>query len=279
MNIHVFTEIINCGKIGAITIKSYLKNNKTILHIYGTEEDYNTIFLTNPKIIPHIVNDQYILDGYKNNHQGLPRLWTKILMELPSNAYFIHFDSDVLFRAPIVDELIKKTADYDLIGCRRNQKKGPTTLATALFGFNKTFLGNWNQNQLEGMCVTTDPLGMPCLDHLDPISYDILRNGGRPYFFDFNEVGAVNENYSRENCLAYLNREIDVGTKFVHFAAVGSGMDVYLNRVKLEEGYATYAKKRYALFCKLFYNEDLGIDLSEFKNVLENKELFLKEIQ
>lgn len=290
---HVFTEVINCGKIGKIALKTYCKHHSHTVHVYGTKADFEHIE-DNDKIVFCDVTDRRILQAYKANHQGLPMLWAKIIKECGDNIV-IHFDSDVLFKSPIIEEMVGLSGEYDLIGPRRNQKfhcdrlnvpHKTDTIATSLWGINSNKLSNWSYNELVGMCHTLVPpelnknlLG-PSIDYFDPVSYDILRNGGKMYHFDFEEVGAVNAEYSRENMFADMNREgIDIGSKYVHFAGVGSGMDVYLKKAKQEQSYAEFAVKRYAMFCKIFYDEDLGIDISEFKNTIANKESFLNELK
>lgn len=288
--IHIFTEIINCGKIGRIALKSYCKHNNYPVNVYGTKEDFECVE-KNDKIIFHEVTDSKILNAYKVDHGGLPMLWAKVIKESGAKT-IIHFDSDVLFRAAIVDETVELSKEYDLIGPMRHQKQHcknigiphtTDTIATHLWCINTEKLSNWSYDILSGMCGLHIPFTIHgdrrMLDYFDPVSYDILRNNGKMYHFDFNDVGAVDKNYSRENIFSDINCEgVDFGTKLVHFAGVGSGMDAYLNRAEHNEGYASFAVKRYALFCKIFYNEDLGMDLNEFKNTLNDKDLFLREL-
>ena len=43
---HVFTEIVGCGKIGRIALKSYCKHHpKLTVHVYGLEDDFKQIDL------------------------------------------------------------------------------------------------------------------------------------------------------------------------------------------------------------------------------------------
>lgn len=290
---HVFTEIISCGKIGRIALKTYCKYHTQPVNVYGTKEDFKCIE-ENELIIFHEVKDRKILKAYEKDHHGLPMLWAKIINE-HNDDVIVHFDSDVLFRSSIIEEVITLSKDYDLIGPRRNQKnhcdrlKIPhktDTLATSLWCINAKKLSNWSYNELVEMCGTRLPRKLqdhglgPTVDYFDPVVYDILRNGGKMFHFDFDDVGAVNEKYSRENIYADMNVEgVDVGSKIVHFAGVGSGMDAYLKKVELNKAYEEFAIKRYALFCKIFYDEDLNVDLSEFKNNIKNKDMFLKEME
>ena len=43
-------------------------------------------------------------------------------------------------------------------------------------------------------------------------------------------------------------------------------MNIYNNKlVNMADSYKQYALDRYALYCKIFYNEDLGVDLSSYQ--------------
>jgi len=46
-------------------------------------------------------------------------------------------------------------------------------------------------------------------------------------------------------------------------------MNIFYNKsVNIPEGYKQYALDRYALFCKTFYNEDIGIDVSQYEELI-----------
>lgn len=273
----IFTEIIFAGKIGAIAVKSYLKHHKLPVTVYGTKEDFEWL-PKDDRIILSEVTNQEILNAYKASHNGLPKLWASLFHPKDIDC-FVHFDSDVVFRSNIAEQtLVYLSNGYDLVGCRRNQKDGVTTVACALYGLNVQKLGNWSLRQLEGMCEAIDPLGKPALDFFDPIAFDVIRNGGKLYHYSFNQVGAVDERGSRENLFVPMNREIDVGFDLIHFGGCASGQDAFLGKVNYPPAYRDHAIKRYALHCKLFYNEDIGVDLSSFPNILEHKDLFLNEI-
>ena len=43
------------------------------------------------------------------------------------------------------------------------------------------------------------------------------------------------------------------------------------NSVNIPEGYKQYALDRFYLFCKIFYNEDYGVDLSQYQSLIDIK--------
>jgi hypothetical protein len=295
MKVQTFTEIFNCGKIGKIAIESFLKYHSGInIKVYGCEKDFE--WIPESKQITRIIlepNDD-IVTGFTQGHLGTARLWAKLIMESGCD-YLLHFDSDNVFRGNIVDDIIGYINDgYDLIGGTRNYKNNPQhrddirhlddVVSTNCFAFNinkitKEHLSNYGR--LLGMVRGIhNPLRHTVLDFFDPVSFDILNNGGEIKVLPFDHVGACSKSGSRDNKYAKYNNldcpfKIDFGKKLVHFSAVGSGMNFYNNpSVNVPKCYKNYALDRYALFCKIFYNEDLGMDLSQYKDLLEIKEWF-----
>lgn len=55
-------------------------------------------------------------------------------------------------------------------------------------------------------------------------------------------------------------------------------MNFYVNKDNIAshvpESYINYALDRYAIFCKIFYNEDIGIDISMYSNILNVKDWY-----
>ena len=120
-------------------------------------------------------------------------------------------------------------------------------------------------------------VGHPVLDFFDPVSFNILKNGGKIFNLDFNEVGGCNKEGSRDNDYPDLNNmdtqyKIEFGSKMSHFSAVGSGMNFFNNPQttnSVPRSYRDYAIDRYAVFCRIFYNEDIGIDISKYNQLYE----------
>ncbi len=121
-NYYIFTEIVNCGKIGKIALDSFHKYHDYPVHIFGTKDDFTWINPHKNNIFIEV--EQSVLDGYKQGHIGTALLWEKIIKECPTD-YMIHFDSDVIFRQNIIDEMIALTPEYDLIGPMRNYHHNP----------------------------------------------------------------------------------------------------------------------------------------------------------
>lgn len=118
----IYTEIVNCGKIGKIALDSFHKYHNHKVHVYGTKEDFKWIKNNENNIFIEV--NENIIKGYKHGHIGTALLWEKIIKECKSK-YMIHFDSDVIFRANIIDEMIEKSKEYDLIGPIRNYHHNP----------------------------------------------------------------------------------------------------------------------------------------------------------
>jgi hypothetical protein len=326
---YIYTEIANCGKIGRIAIDSFHKYHNYKVHVYGTKEDFKWIKKHNNNVFIELENN--IIDGFRQGHLGTALLWKKVILECPSD-YLIHFDSDVIFRANIVDKMIELSSEYDLIGPIRNYHHNPNNrndvrhltdlVQTDCFLFNKKKISqrylknNWfnkncifygnnlnlnsfiqffnaafnlirKKNKIDILTKmiqgTLNPLGFPIIDFFDPVMFDMITNGARIYHINSDDVGGCNFYGKRDNDYKEINDfptpyKIDFGNKLAHFSSVGSGMNFYLNRDKIYEvsdSYIDYAIDRYALFCKIFYGEDIpGIDLSSYKKIVDIAEWY-----
>lgn len=308
---YIFTEIVNCGKIGKIALDSFHKHHQHIVHVYGTVEDFNQITF-HPKNVLIPVSEK-IQNGYVHGHVGTALLWETVIKTAPNNT-FIHFDSDVVFRANTIDEIITKGNDFDLIGPIRNYQYNPhnrndiryladicqtnctlfkrsfiserylhTTfsLGARIRGLlnqsPKLFVRNikWSIKRLllkntmsrfaQMIHGTWNPFPFPTLDFFDPVMFDMIQNGARIYHLDFNNVGGWDRYGSRDNIFKEINNfegpyKLDYGKKLIHFSCVGSGMNFYLHpdrKKGIGEHYVQASLDRYALFCKVFYNEVL----------------------
>lgn len=291
----IFTEIYKCGKIARVALSSFLKYHPDLeINIFGTQEDFKWILDLKHEgkfKFVNISNEKHILrkwDMY--GHLGTAELWSKVILDSNTSDLIIHFDSDVIFFAPALDELIKKLADgKGLVGTARSYKYNrngidkvrhlPDVVQTAIFGFNKKFINKHPHREMVRMALGAyNPKGHPVIDFFDPVMFEILGNGGEPYFLKIEEYGGASPEGSRTNSFGNLNEVMDYGSKFCHFASVGSGMKFYHDfnsRKHVANTYIQHGIDRYILFCKLFYNQDLGVNILEEKiKKLEDSSFF-----
>jgi hypothetical protein len=308
MNHYIWTEIYNCGKIGKIAIQSFQRYHPDlVVHVYGFKKDFeyiveapNIVRIVVPKRSLYIklwrrflnpisgfagkIDRELLEDGFKKGHLGTANLWAYIIQNR-KEKYLIHFDSDTIFLGNILDEMISLADHYDIVGPIRNYKNNPfndasyktfnDVSATNCFLFNREKIDTFSFNVLVAMCQGAyNPLGHKVIDFFDPISFNILKKEGEIFFLDPDAVGACDASGSRDNKFAAINNfdtpfKIDYGNKLIHFSAVGSGMNIYNSPdLNIPDDYKQYAIDRYALFCKIFYKEDLGIDLSKYTALL-----------
>ena len=302
LDFFVWTEIFNCGKIGNISLKSFIKfHPKTRINVFGTENDFKQIE-RHPNINLISFKDNILLDlmdffgfpnltqrkilsGFSKGHLGTARLWA-YLIKSRMEKYMIHFDSDVIFRENYLDFIMSKSKDYDLIGPYRLYSNNPhnredvrrfrDVCQTSLFSFNKEKISNFRYKTLIKMCLGSyNPLKHPVIDFFDPVMFNILKNNGKIFHLDYNDVGGVDLSGSRDNIFHKINNyetpfKIDFGNKLIHFSAVGSGMNIFFNKnTSIPQEYKAYALDRYALFVKIYYDEDIGIDLSSYQYIID----------
>jgi hypothetical protein len=150
MSNFIWTEIYNCGKIGNVALKSFVKFHPNLkVHVFGFEDDFNFIIKSDniipivfkknlffrfilcflPKKISNLFFDINIShfsleDGFRNGHVGTARLWAFIIQSRKEKN-LIHFDSDVIFRDNILEEMIFLGEKYDIVGPIRNYKNNP----------------------------------------------------------------------------------------------------------------------------------------------------------
>jgi hypothetical protein len=327
---YIFTEIVGCGKIGRIALDSFHKYHDYKVHIYGTKTDFEQIIPHANNIFIEVTED--IIKGYAKGHLGTALLWEKIIKNTDAEV-FIHFDSDVIFRANIINFMIEKSKEYDLIGPIRNYhhnphhndkiKKNPDLCQTNCTLFKKDKISKkhldsahkdllslikefsqlsfsqaykkarrnianillpsrrYEASKFARMIQGTyNPFNFEHIDFFDPVMFDMIMNDAKIYHLDFNEVGGCDYYGKRDNVFKELNNyptpyKLDFGSKLVHFSCVGSGMNFYHNREKIKgvgKAYVDSALDRYALFCKIFYDENLpGIDTSKYSPIIAVK--------
>jgi len=291
----IYTEIYNCGLIGKKCLESFFKYHPdTIVHVAGTHKDFKE--LGKFKNIEYIdfSGDDVLLNMYKNQgHLGTAYIFTKVLKgEYGDYNQIIHFDSDTIFRSECLSYILNKFDEgFDLIGPRRLYKKNVANkngeydsisdvVGTYFFGYNNQKVSPFDFDTIHRMVVGYyNPIGFPCIDFFDPISFDILKNGGKIYHLDYEKFGSPNEDASFLNKYGELNKIMDFGDNIIHFAGVGSGMNFYKNgQGSVPATYVDWAKGRFALYMKLFYNKDVEIEYD--KNDYEKiKSQIMKDIR
>ena len=282
-DVFLWTEIYNCGKIGKIALESFRKYHPDIeVNVFGEQKDFEAV--KHVSKLNFIEVPQIVKDSYKQGHLGTAYIWSVIIM-MRSQKYCIHFDSDVIFRAEALSDIIKRFEEgYSLVGPIRNYIHNPNNrndvrhlkdlTQTYFFGFDRTKVKPYNENIMARMCQGSyNPHGHPIIDFFDPVMFDILYNGGKIFILPQEDFGSCDFHGQRAvGKFAEQNRHMDFGNKICHFSAVGSGMNFYNNGGgNVPKGYVDYAIERYALYCKIFYNETLRVtvDPVKYKAIME----------
>jgi len=287
--IYTFTEAYNCGLILKKCLESFFKYHPDIIvHVFGTAKDFKE--LGKFKNVEHhdLINDEQLKECFKNGHMGTAHIGARVITAFSNDCnYLIHFDSDVVFRKESISLLTDKINEgYDLVGpirCYKNNMNGRKDLSelkditqTYFYTFNKTKISQYDFDTLRQMIVGYyNPLNHPILDYFDPISFDILKNDGKICFLNPDDVGGLTPQGNRKNKFEELNSDMDFGNNLMHFAGVGSGMKFHFKgQDNAHQSYVDWAKKKFALYYKLFYNTELSdISIDEEKYALLKKEL------
>lgn len=270
--VFLFTEIIRCGLIGKIALRTYHLHHSHPVHVFGRKEDLAHIESHPNNVFHELEEDNPITKAFDNGHLGTAMLWAKVIRSVPDDE-IVHFDSDVIFRGDMVNDVLAKLAEgYDLVGGSRNYKHNPhgpsqdhvrhlpDTVATACFGFRKSKIGSYDYDTLRKMCQGAyNPLGHAFMDFFDPVSFVIMRNGGRVFYIDHDIIGACDPLGNRLNKYGEINTLIDLGDKFCHFASVGSGLNFVTMKRKgivnsVPSTYVSFAVKKFDLYLRVFYD-------------------------
>lgn len=275
----IFTEAYNCGKIARVAIRSFLEHHQGYsVNVFGKASDFKDIGIESDLInYISLENDGKLKELYKNGHAGTSHIHANVLLKAYGDySHVIHFDSDVLFRDECISDIIKAWEEgFSLIGQRRNYEKNrsglkyvggmsvagiPDTVGTCFFGMDLTDLSIKDPEVVRRMCQGSISLtGEPILDYFDPVSFHVMRNGGRVKYLSSLDYGGGDENGNWDNGFDGLNLLCDFGKKFVHLAGVGSGLNFINNGSgNVPASYSDWAKERYNLYSKLFYNEETG---------------------
>jgi len=291
--VFIFTICYNCGFILKKALETFFKHHgdEYKVHIFGTNKDFKQLKEFSDKNIEFIdlSTDDVLRETYKNGHLGTAYIFSNVIMKKYGEyKKIIHFDSDVVFRENCIDDVILRGFDegYDLIGQRRGYEKNrcgrndlvgyPDLVGTCFFGANLEKISNYDFNTLHRMVVGYySPHNAPILDFFDPVSYDIIQNGGKVKYLKSSEYGSSDENGSWENGYGELNLLLDIGSKFLHMAGIGSGLNFYHNgNNSVPSSYADWAKKRYSMYMKLFYNQDIDVEYDKDDYEKIKKELY-----
>lgn len=306
--VFIWTEVFNCGEIGRVALDSYLAHHKNLpVHVFGFSDDLAEIpdhpmirKLTFPSgglahlrhlvwsqlgVGTPIMTEESLRKGFNRGHLGTARLWA-YLIQTRSERYMVHFDSDVIFLGPVVQDVVDRLGHASLVGPVRAYRNNPNkrddvrhladVTQTCCFGFERTKIDQHGFRDLVRMCQGRyNPKGHPVIDFFDPVMFEILGNGGDVDFLAHDAVGGCNLDGSRRNAYAEINDfdtpfKIDFGDQFIHFSAVGSGMNIHRHRaVRMPESYRRYALDRYALYAKIFLGRDIGIDMSGYDGLIK----------
>lgn len=268
---HIFCIAHNCGEIAKKAIESFRKYHSDEVTIYCTPKDFKSLKHIENINFFETVSDSAVSNSYQHGHMGTAYVWAKLISKQWQDCqYLIQFDSDVVFLENCIDEIKNKLLNgYDLIGPRRSYKNNPhnnpqyeefqDVLSTYLIGINVNKVTQRDFHTMQMMCGGfQNPLGHVVIDFFDPVSFDILHNGGKIFYLDKETYGSTDENGKKENSHGKMNLMMDYGSKIAHFAGIGSGMSFFNNGGgTVPQGYIDWSLKRYAMYVKLFYNRDL----------------------
>lgn len=285
----IFTESYGCGLILKKCLESFFRHHPdTVVHVFGTHKDFKELGKFKNIEYVELSDDLELKECFKHGHLGTAHIGARVIKEFSKGFdYVIHFDSDVIFQKESLSLLYDKIDEgYDLIGpvrCYKNNMNGRTDLSelsdvsqTYFYAFNKTKISDYSFADLRKMIVGFhNPLNHPILDYFDPVSFDILKNGGKSYFLNVDLVGGLTMEGNRKNKYEELNSDMDFGENLMHFAGVGSGMKFYFQGAEqTNQSYVDWALKRFALYYKLLY----GISADNIEVDDKIFELLKKEI-
>ena len=287
--VFIFTEAYGCGLILKKCLESFFTyHTDTKVHVFGTHKDFKELGKFRNVEYIELSDDQELKECFNHGHMGTAHIGARVIKEFSNGYdYIIHFDSDVIFRKESISLLTDKIDEgYDIVGPRRcyeNNMNGKTDLVglddvsqTYFYAFNKTKISDFEFPVLRQMVVGYhNPLGHPILDYFDPVCFDILNNGGKICFLSPDDVGGLTQEGNRKNNHPELNDDMDFGNNLMHFAGVGSGMKFYTQGPgQAAKSYVDWAMKRYGLYHKLLFDEELdGVEVNSEVYKLLKEEL------
>ena len=287
---YIFTESYGCGLILKKCLESFFKfHPDTKVNVFGTAKDFKELGKFKNVEYIELSDDEELKECFKYGHLGTAHIGSRVIKEFSKDFnYIIHFDSDVIFRKESLSYLYEQIDNgYDLIGpvrCYKNNMNGREDLSnlsdvtqTYFYAFNKNKISDYDFKTLRQMIVGFyNPLNHPILDYFDPVSFDILKNGGKAYFLDNNLFGGLTLEGNRKNKFSFLNGDMDFGENLIHFAGVGSGMKFHFKGAdNANQSYVDWALKRFSLYYKVFYDieiENVDIDVKVYETL--RKEIY-----
>lgn len=256
----IFTEIYNCGEVGAVAIKTFHKYHNEKLHIYGMKEDFK-------HIEDHKNNLFIVYDAdFSKGHQGTAEVFAHALCRSRGEA--IHFDADVYFKGECLEDMKEAIVKPKTIaGTRRCYEKNPAgisvkpgtpdSVSTYFVGYNCPWVENYNFEQLKNMFLGSfNPSLYEIFDFGDAVTFTNYKHGGSVMFLDNTLYGGQNTDGTQKT--QYLSNEIfNTGKSLIHFGGVGTGCSVYKGKSTPPKPYADWALGRYSLYSALFFSEDV----------------------
>jgi hypothetical protein len=296
-NCFIFSEIIRCGVIGRVAYDTFHKFHPSlILHIFGRKEDFQHI-IEHPNNVYHYLDESpEIIKAFDSGHKGTSMVWAKVVLEAKED-YIIHFDSDVVFRGDMVNDILDGLKTHSIVGAIRNYPNNPNKrddvrhlsdlTQTYCFGFDKRYnyinnpelLSRFIENSLDNHIVSktmseySDYRYVPTIDFFDPLAFSMIFKGATIKIIENDIIGGTNTDGKRINKYGILNRDMDFGDKIAHFASVGSGLN-FLNMIQANKPisvpswYVEYALGKLDLYMRLFYNAKV-LDDEKNKTFLE----------
>lgn len=279
-DVFIFAMGYNCGKVLNKMLESFHEHHDAKIHLFGTYKDFKDSMKHRNNEYIEVSTDSQLKEYFKQGHLGTSYIWTKVMKgEYGKYKKIIQIDSDVIFREECLSDIFSKFDEgYDLIGPRRlyeNNKCGrddvrglglPDVVSTYFLGVNLDKVSEYDFNVLHKMIVGYhSPFGHPIIDFFDPVSFDIIiKNQGNVFYLDNKDYGSADENGSFDNGFPKMNDLYDFGNKMIHFAGIGSGMNFYYNGSEnVPPTYTEWAKKRFSLYMKVFYNKDIEFEYEQ----------------
>ena len=282
-NYFIWTEAVKCGEILAPMIESYLSHHDYPLHVFATDEDFQYIsHIKNPLIRYCSLNSiskslvEKIERGYKKGHLGTAKLWSYLIRN-QSERFYIHLDADTIFLDNVTNEIKYSLQEgkYALVGSRRPYKyrtyrltgrdakalnRLPDVVNTDCFGFDRSFFRISPEWLLTRKILGRRQFRRPIIDFFDPISFEILDNGGLIHYLDSQSDGVS----------ASPNLQSNFHSKRISFSAVGSGLNFYKNpSAKSSAGYKKFALSSFSLYSNLILKIPIDIPMLDDSNLIK----------
>jgi len=209
-------------------------------------------------------DNKSILQGFKKGHLGTARLWSN-LFRSRSEEVLLHLDADTVFLGNVLEGVHAAIeADFDVVGTRRPYQRRtyrldgddakalnrlPDVVNTDLMAVRRSSIPNLFSPLLTRRIRGKRGIRHPIIDFFDPITFEIIRNGGQVYYLDSPNQG----NHS------VTNFESSFFEKRLVFSAVGSGFNFTVNpEVATSPSYKEFAIASYSLYSKYLLDTETG---------------------